>query len=236
MNVLANYPLPDWIAVAFLAVIFVPSFMLASLAKKGLNNSDKAFYSLLAFYAAYFTYVTIACNIGLFNRVFLPPLVLIYCTFPLALFLFTVVINLKIFKQFLDNISLENLVSIHIFRLIGVFFLLLAYHNALPKFFAIIAGSGDIITAVTSVFVVKAIRQKQKNAKTITLIWNTFGLLDIVFTAITAILLTKLSIDNGTMGVDTLAKFPFCFIPAFAPPTIIFLHVAIFKKFSKTFG
>jgi hypothetical protein len=32
------------------------------------------------------------------------------------------------------------------------------------------------------------------------------------------------------MGVDTLAMFPFCIIPAFAPPIILFLHWTIFKK------
>ena len=235
MNTLITYPLPEWIAIAFLTVIFVPSIMIAFLAKKGLNNSNKVFYTVLAFFATYFTYVTVASSNGLFNKVFLPPLVLLYCTIPLALFLFTVVINLKVFNRFLEQIRLEDLVGIHIFRLIGVFFLLLTHHNALPKFFAIIAGSGDIITAITSIFVVKAIRQKQENAKTLTLIWNTFGFADIVFTAVTAILLTKLSIDNGTMGVDALAMFPFCFIPAFAPPIIIFLHVTIFKKIKKTF-
>ena len=235
MNTLITYPLPDWIAIAFLTVIFVPSIMIAFLAKKGLNNSNKVFYTIIAFFAIYFTYVTVASYNDLFNKVFLPPLVLLYCTIPLALFLFTVVINLKVFNRFLEQIRLEDLVGIHIFRLIGVFFLLLTYHNALPKFFAIIAGSGDIITAITSIFVVKAIRQKQKNAKTLTLIWNIFGFADIVFTAVTAILLTKLSIDNGTMGVDALAMFPFCFIPAFAPPIIIFLHVTIFKKIKKTF-
>ena len=235
MNTLITYPLPEWIAIAFLTVIFVPSIMIAFLAKKGLNNSNKVFYTVLAFFATYFSYVTVASYNNLFNKVFLPPLVLLYCTIPLALFLFTVVINLKVFNRFLEQIRLEDLVGIHIFRLIGVFFLLLTYHNALPKFFAIIAGSGDIITAITSIFVVKAIRQKQENAKTLTLIWNTFGFADIVFTAVTAILLTKLSIDNGTMGVDALAVFPFCFIPAFAPPIIIFLHVTIFKKIKKTF-
>ena len=235
MNTLITYPLPEWIAIAFLTVIFVPSIMIAFLAKKGLNNSNKVFYTVLAFFATYFSYVTVASYNNLFNKVFLPPLVLLYCTIPLALFLFTVVINLKVFNRFLEQIRLEDLVGIHIFRLIGVFFLLLTYHNALPKFFAIIAGSGDIITAITSIFVVKAIRQKQENAKTLTLIWNTFGFADIVFTAVTAILLTKLSIDNGTMGVDALAMFPFCFIPAFAPPIIIFLHITIFKKIKKTF-
>ena len=230
MKTLLNYPLPDWISIAFLMVIFIPSIMIAFLAKKGLNNSNKVFYTVVAFFAIYFTYVTVASLNGLLDKVFLPPLVLLFCTFPLAIFLFTVVINLKIFKQFLENIALEDLVGVHIFRLIGVFFLLITYHDALPKIFAIIAGSGDIITAITSIFVVKAIREKQKNAKTITLIWNCFGMLDIMFTAITAIILTKLSIDNGSMGVDALAKFPFCFIPAFAPPIIIFLHVSIFKK------
>ena len=236
MNTLINYPLPDWIAYAFLMVIFIPSIMIAFLAKKGLNSSNTIFYKILAFFAIYFIYVTIACNLGLFNRVFLPPLVLLYCTFPLALFLFTVIINLKIYKQFLDNIQLENLVSIHIFRLIGVFFLLLAFYDSLPKFFAIIAGMGDMITAITSIFVAKSIREQKPYAKKLTLIWNSFGFLDILFTAVTAIILTKLSIDKGIMGVDTLARFPFCFIPAFAPPIIIFLHVSIFKKIKKTFG
>jgi hypothetical protein len=35
------------------------------------------------------------------------------------------------------------------------------------------------------------------------------------------------------MGVDTLATFPFCIIPAFAPPIILFLHLAIFRKLKK---
>ena len=236
MKNLVDYPLPDWISIAFLMVIFIPSVLIAFLAKKGLNNNNngnKAFFVVISFFAIYFSYVSFASLNGLFDKVFLPPLVLLYCTFPLALFLFGVVAKLNIFKEFLENIALEDLVGVHIFRLIGVFFLFLAYQNALPHFFAIIAGLGDIITAFTSIFLVKIIHQKQKNAKILALIWNTFGFLDIVFTAVTAILLTKLSIDNGIQGVDTLAKFPFCFIPAFAPPIIIFIHVAIFKKIKK---
>jgi len=125
---------------------------------------------------------------------------------------------------------------VHIFRLIGIFFLLLAFHDALPKLFAIVAGLGDILTSITCIFVAKSIKQQKTYAKTLALLWNTFGLMDIMFTAVTAIVLTKLSIDNGTMGVDTLARFPFCLIPAFAPPIIIFLHIAIFKKVKKTFA
>jgi hypothetical protein len=236
MNSLALYPLPIWITVAFLAVIFIPSFMIASLVAEGLPHHKKSFYVVLTFFALYFVYVSIACLNGWFDKVFLPPMVLLYCTFPLAIFLFTVVINLKVYQQFLANIPLHRLVQVHIFRLIGVFFLFLTFHDALPKFFSIIAGLGDIITAITSIFVAKAIQNKHQNAKKITLAWNLFGFMDILFTAITAILLTKFSIDTGSMGVDTLARFPFCFIPAFAPPVIIFLHITIFKKIKKTFS
>jgi hypothetical protein len=35
------------------------------------------------------------------------------------------------------------------------------------------------------------------------------------------------------MGVDTLAVFPFCIIPAFAPPTILLIHLAVFQKLGK---
>ncbi|MCU0449182.1 MAG: hypothetical protein MUC97_04945 [Bernardetiaceae bacterium] len=204
--------------------------MLAFLAKGTFGPSNRAFAIVLAFFALYFAYVATASYAGLFDQVFLPPLVLLYCTFPLATFLFTVVIHLKAYRRFLLNVRLESLVGVHLFRLIGVFFLILAFHEALPKFFAIIAGLGDMITAITSVWVTQAIRQQKSYARALTLSWNIFGSLDIIFTAVTAILLTKLSIDNGTMGVDTLARFPFCFIPAFAPPTILFLHFSVFKK------
>jgi hypothetical protein len=231
-----TYNFPQWIATVFTVVFPIAVILIAFLAKKSavIGNKSRAFYAVLGFYMLYLGYVTLCSLNGLFDRVFLPPLVLLYTTFPLALFLFGVVINLKIYKTSLENVGVQDLVRVHIFRLLGVFFVLLAFHDALPKPFALIAGLGDMITAITSIFVAKAIESKAAYAKKLTYVWNTFGLLDILFTAIMANVLTKISIDTGAMGVDTLAKFPFCFIPAFAPPTIIFLHFSIYKKLRAT--
>jgi hypothetical protein len=229
-----TYNLPQWIATSFLMVFPCAIFLIAFLVKKSapIDKQNRLFYTVLGFYILYLAYIT-ACGFnGLFDKVFLPPMVLLLGTFPLAMFLFTVVINLKTYKTVLENALLEDLVRVHIFRLIGVFFILLAFHDALPKPFALIAGLGDMITAITSVFVVKALSNKKPYAKKLTCIWNTFGMVDIIITAVLANVLTKISMDTGAMGVDTLAKFPFCFIPAFAPPTIIFLHVAVYKKLS----
>jgi hypothetical protein len=228
---------PIWVSVLFLIVIPIPIFLIANLAKKGVGKSQKnsVYFTILGFYAIYFIYVGWGSIHGLFYKVALPPTILKLSTLPLFLFLFGVVFNLAIYKTVLQNIKLESLVKVHIFRLIGVFFIILAFNDILPKFFAIIAGIGDMLTAITSIFVAKAISENKPNAKKLTYVWNTFGLVDILFTAISAFVLTKISIDTGALGVDMLAKFPFCFIPAFAPPTIIFLHVAIYKKLKKKF-
>lgn len=232
MNPLIEYVLPQWISILFLVVIPIPVVMIALLARKGAPEAKKkaVFFGVLGFFILYFTYVIAGSFNGLFAKVFFPPIILLFTTFPLKLFLFAVIFNLAIYKVILKNSTLADLVSVHGFRLIGVFFLLLAFHDTLPKPFALIAGCGDMLTAITSVFLARAIRTKKTYSRKLTYFWNTFGLLDIIFTAVSAIVLTKLSIDTGSIGVDVLAQFPFCLIPAFAPPTIIFLHVAVYKK------
>ena len=231
---MVTYNLPEWIATSFMIVFPFSIVLIALLVKKSapVGKENRLFYTVLSFYVLYLAYMTVCSFNGLFDKVFLPPMVLLYGTFPLALFLFTVVINLKIYKTVLENTLLQDLVRVHIFRLVGVFFILLAVHDALPKWFAVIAGAGDMITAILSVFVANALENKRKDAQKWALAWNIFGTIDILFTAITANILTKISIETGAQGVDALAQFPFCFIPAFAPPTIIFLHVAVYKKLS----
>jgi hypothetical protein len=228
----------QWVSAFFLIVIPIPVVLIALAVRKGapLETRNQFFFTVLIFYFCYFTYVTIGSFNGLFERIFFPPIILLYTTFPLMIFLFTVVIRSRFYKVIVQNLALEDLVTIHIFRLIGVFFLILAYHDTLPKFFAIVAGLGDMITAITSIFVVNGIKANKSYSKKLVYFWNTFGLVDILFTALSSLVLTKISIDTGALGVETLATFPFCYIPAFAPPTIVFLHIAIYKKLKKIYG
>jgi hypothetical protein len=237
MNQLANYPTPQWMAIAFLLVFPYAVFSVAFLARKHAPTAqeNKVFYTILGFYALYLIYVSVGSFNGLFDRESFPPMILLYSTVPLAFFLFLVVIKMPIFQQILEKATLPDLVRVHFFRLIGVFFVLLAFHDALPKPFALLAGLGDMTTAITSIFVAKAIENKKPYARKLTYAWNTFGLVDIILTAVLANVLTKISIDTGAMGVDSLAKFPFCWIPAFAPPTIIFLHVMVYRKLKTWF-
>ncbi len=238
MNPLIQYALPQWMSVLFLVVIPIPVILIAFVAQKAAveKNKTRLFYGIIAVLLAYFTLVSLAAVNGLFAKAFFPPTVLLYTTVPYAFFLFMIIYNLKGYKMIFEKLQLTDLVMLHIFRLVGVFFLLLTYYDTLPKTFALMAGLGDMITAITSVFVVKAIKSNKPYAKKLVYVWNTFGLADILFTAIAANVLTKISIDTGAMGVDVLAQFPYCLIPAFAPPTIIFLHVAIYRKIKNSFS
>jgi hypothetical protein len=230
-----HYFIPEWITLLFAVAILAPPFFLANLGAKGASEASKSsiYYTILGFYTLYYMYVFVAYALGCFSKVNFPPTVLLYTTFPMGIFLFLILFKNKTFQTIFNNLKIEDIIQVHLFRLIGMFFILLGVFDTLPRFFAFVAGFGDVLTAITSIFIVILWKNKAKNAKRMTFIWNTFGFVDIMFTAIAANVLTKLSIDNGTMGVDTLARFPFCLIPAFAPPTIIFLHYLIYLKLKK---
>jgi len=235
MSALPTYFIPHWISVLFLIAIPLPFILIVQLirnqGKKGSNRL--AYVYVLIFFVLFLAFIAFASNHGLFNVVSFPPKVLLYTTFPYSLLLFVFVINSKFYKKNIEEASLEELIKLHVFRIIGVFFILLAVHDALPKPFAYIAGLGDIITALSSIAVAKAVRYKKTYAKTAAYLWNTFGFIDILFTAVAANILTFISVNTGSMGVDSLAVFPFCIIPAFAPPTILFLHWTVFQKLRK---
>ncbi len=219
---------PVIIAILFLIAIFFPITMIANLAKK--VGYVKSSIAIVGFYISYLIVVAIVGYLGYFKAVTLPPKIIQITTIPLLIFLVGVVSFTNSYQEILRKTKLSSLVKLHIFRLMGSFFIILMLLNTLPVSLGLIAGLGDIITAVSSIWVAKMIAEKRAQAKTIALIWNTFGLLDIFLTSATAIYLTKLSMDTGSMGVEILAVFPFSFIPAFAPATIIFLHLSVYRK------
>jgi len=218
---------PILFSVLFLMAFALPITMVASLAKKG--GIKNGFWIVVGFYTSYLIIVSILSHQGFFDDVMLPPKIVLTTTLPLAIFV-TIIFSTRVCKEANERLGLEDLVKIHLFRLIGSTFIILYFYDLLPTGFALFAGIGDLITALSSLLVVWAIRNQKSYARRLTYIWNTFGLLDILITSALAIVFTKISIDNGVQGVEFLAEFPFCFIPAFAPATIIFLHLLVFRK------
>lgn len=229
--------IPQWISAIFLLCMISPIFMIINVVKQGYlqanfdhNTSKMLPRNVGLFFGIYYFYVSLMSFTGIFQVNALPPRILLFTAIPLLLFYFLFVFRTKIFWTILENVPLAALVRIHIFRFVGVFFIIAWFYDALPKSFAFIGGFGDIFAATTAIFVAMLIEKKASNYKKITLIWNIIGFWDIVSVIISAIYITQQAIETHTQGVLEMTKFPFCLIPAFAPATIIFLHICIFKK------
>lgn len=227
---------PVWISVLFvISFTTVPVYLIANAVKAAYKNSDTIFDSgitkkIFLFYWTLFAIVTIVSLTGFFVVNVLPPRIIAFVVIPLFLFYLIYVQRTEWFKFAFKHIKLEQLIFIHLFRLVGVFFFLGYSYDALPKEFAYIGGAGDILTAFLAIPVVIALRKKLSFAKLLAWIWNIIGLLDIFSVIITAILITRLAIENNGPGVQQFGTFPFSWIPAFAPATIIFLHLLVFRK------
>lgn len=126
------------------------------------------------------------------------------------------------------TITPQWLVSIHVVRVIGALFLVLAARGLLPWSFAGPAGWGDITVAVTAPFVAWWVARKRPFAGPLLSGWTLLGIGDFVL----AVTLGALS-SSGPQRLffagppaDPVAELPLSLIPTFGVPLIALLHVA----------
>ena len=126
------------------------------------------------------------------------------------------------FRRWLFSVPLKGLVSVHLVRFVGFYFLWLYEQRQLPFAFAVLGGWGDIVVA-TLALVLLLLRPR---SRMIYQVWNTLGLADILFVVGTA---TRLALaDSASMAA--LLRFPLSLLPTFIVPLIIFTHVVIFLR------
>lgn len=229
--------MPLWLVVLFsfgffFSLVFISGRFSHAAIKGGMSpgKSRNIQLGILLFFIAYFAYVAVLALNGLLDKDTLPPMVMIYAAVPLAIFLFGFVGNTRLYKNLLRMITLESLITIHVFRVIGIYFILLYFYHLLPVGFAFSAGLGDIITAVLAL-PVAIIYSKGKSWRIpVVYAWNILGMFDIVNLLVIAIIIVKNTLATGAPGIREIDLFPFSWFPAFAPPVLLFLHVMVFKK------
>lgn len=230
---MANYisGMPLWSIVLFIAGFLYSIVFIAKPAKQAALNagmtpekSRNIQAGIFVFYLLYLVYVSFLSLQGVFDVNSLPPKVMVWAGIPLLIILFGFVGNTGLFKTLLRSITLESLIAVHVFRVLGVFFILLYGYHLLPMKFAFFAGWGDIITAIFALPVARMVSKKKQGWKTAVYIWNIFGIMDIID------LLTVAIITGAGGNLREMAVFPFVWFPAFAPATILFMHTVVFRK------
>jgi len=149
-----------------------------------------------------------------------PQLVLIAMTIGLiAIWLFS-----GKFRVWLKNLGWRPVVSLHLTRFVGFYFLFLYRQGQLPFAFAVPGGIGDIIIAALAIALL-AVPSAVRRRPLLLSVWNMLGLIDILFVVLTA---SRLAMGNP-MSMAALLRFPLSLLPTFLVPLIIASHLWLLR-------
>ena len=165
------------------------------------------------------------------------PIVLAVTT-PIIVFLVAFALS----RSFLDFVLVADprlMAGIQAWRFAGLGFLALYAEGVLPGFFAWPAGLGDIAIGVTAPWVIVAlIRRPEFKRSPLYVIWNLFGILDLIVAVSTGALSSGMAPGlAGPITTAPMAHLPLVLIPAFLVPIFIILHLAaLFQNSGKPRG
>jgi hypothetical protein len=130
-------------------------------------------------------------------------------------------------NRFGRGVDLPWLLALHLSRFVGVYFLMLCSRNELACTFARPSGIGDTITAAgAAALVICGGLADRKPWHIGAVIWNVFGLFDIVFVVVTAY---RVGLSDFA-GMTPLRTLPLMLLPTFLVPLIIASHIMIFAR------
>jgi hypothetical protein len=129
------------------------------------------------------------------------------------------------FRVWVKSLDLRVIVAVHLTRFVGFYFLWLYGKGELPYRFAVPGGWGDIIVA-TGAAVILAAWSIFGQRRAVLLVWNVYGLSDILFVVATAAMQGEA--DPSSMAA--LLRLPLSLLATFLVPLIISSHLLIFGR------
>jgi hypothetical protein len=130
-------------------------------------------------------------------------------------------------RAWLARLDLHRLIAVHLFRFVGLWFVVLYGRGLLPYDFAVKGGIGDVVVATGAavLLVVPALAAR----RTVVLAWNVLGLADILFVVATA---ARLGMHDPS-AMRMLLVMPLALVPTFLVPLVIATHVWIFERLAR---
>jgi hypothetical protein len=236
---ISNGPAP--ILIAFVGFIALGVWLIARAAREAAaaagystRKQNGIFYGILSFGLVWATYASVLALSGFLYVPVRPPRQVVFTTLPLVVFVLLVIPRTALYRTLLEHSRTEDLIRIHILRFAGAMFISLYLLDQLPGEFALIAGTGDLITAASSYLVAHYVFVKRTLSIRWAYAWNIFGLADILLAISIVIVLNFQAAASASEPVPgsilELATFPLAIGPAFATATLVFLHISIFRK------
>lgn len=141
--------------------------------------------------------------------------------------------SIKAFRSWVLGLDMRHLILLHSWRMVGMGFVFLFFHDRLPALFALPAGLGDAMAAMGAVFLGIALYERASTvSRKRVFIWNTFGLIDFVIAVSLGVMTRTGEIFHfsGSVGSEIMGIFPLALIPGFAVPFYVITHLIIYAK------
>ena len=126
----------------------------------------------------------------------------------------------------------RHLIWMNVWRLEGIVFLLLMSDEQMPALWALPAGIGDIIVGVAAPWVASHV--DTRNGRRLAIIFNLFGLLDLVVAVSLGIMTSpgRLQVFHTTPTSQLVTDFPLALVPTFLVPLAFAVHIVSLIQFS----
>ena len=135
------------------------------------------------------------------------------------------------FRQFILGLDIRPLILLHTWRMVGLGFIALYYHDVLPALFVFPAGLGDAAAAAWATILVVALYGAGKSiGKKWLRRWNLFGFLDLVIAVSLGMTVGggPAALVPESMAASAMVQFPLVLIPGFFVPFFLLTHLIVF--------
>jgi hypothetical protein len=136
-------------------------------------------------------------------------------------------------RRAINAMNVPLLVSLHITRLAGGLFILLALEGRLSNPFAAYAGWGDILAATLAIPAALVAWRAKEGWEKWVLAWNVIGFTDFmsaVSLGVTSQAGSPLQLFFEAPGTGILGELPWRLIPSYFVPLYIMIHIALFIR------
>jgi hypothetical protein len=142
----------------------------------------------------------------------------------------------ELLRRVIDVLPQEWIVSVQLYRAMGLMFLILYAVGRLPSVFALPAGIGDVFVGVVAPFVGLAYARHPRSATGLVRAWNWLGIVDLIVAVGTGFLTSPSPLQMLSFNApnDLISAFPLVMVPVFLVPLSILLHLASLKKLRQT--
>ncbi len=175
----------------------------------------------------------LAAFIGGMNNIFYqpgtPPVTAgLFLLIPIAGFTLAYVFSTRV-RHVIDHVPLWLITIAHVWRFVGLGFVIGAMMHFLPPQFGFPEGLGDFAAALFCLPLAFAIRRGSRSPglRRAFIVWNVFGLIDLVSAISLGILYSPSSFGVLRTDISTglMIRFPVSLIPTFFLPLFILFHM-----------